>query len=201
MPAARHSSPSPFPQGWNRPSPSQTAAPMLEHHPDVDEILTITGHEPFANIVRLFRDDIDAANFLKSYRRLMAAVFVARIPVPLVDGRCNIPGISQAARSQGLCGDSDRECGRTRAMEKECGRDSALYTNILELKGQLIVPEFMVIIAASQVVVSGATEPAHTPGAFDVPRVSMYDIRRDNTPIRWRAPGKGLLLPRQCANL
>lgn len=65
---------------------SQNAAPVLEHHPDVDEILTVTSHEPFGNIVRLFRNGIDAAIFLKPSRRLMAAAFVARVPLRVATG-------------------------------------------------------------------------------------------------------------------
>jgi ADP-heptose:LPS heptosyltransferase len=78
--------------------------------------------------------------------------------------------------------------------ENECGQLHELHTNICDLKGQLTGRELMAIIQASQVVVSGATGPAHIAAALDVPTVSIYDPRRNNTPIRWRPLGKGLLL-------
>jgi ADP-heptose:LPS heptosyltransferase len=65
---------------------SQKAAPVLHQHPDLDDILTITGHEPFEEIVALFRDGIDAAVFLKPFRRLMTAAFMARVPVRVATG-------------------------------------------------------------------------------------------------------------------
>ena len=65
---------------------SEHAAPVLEHHPDLDGILTIAGHEPFRKLVALFRDRIDAVIFLKPSRRLMAAAFVARVPVRVATG-------------------------------------------------------------------------------------------------------------------
>src|SRR5262249_18541193 len=67
--------------------------------------------------------------------------------------------------------------------EQECGRERALHTNMLDLMGQLTVRELMAIIATSQVVVSGATGPAHIAAALDVPTVSIYEPRRNNTPI------------------
>ena len=254
---------------------SQNAAPVLEHHPDVDEILTVTDHEPFGNIVRLFRSGIDAAIFLKPFRRLMAAAFVARIPVrvatgfrwysifanrriyqhrsdfshheseynlellaglgvkpePFIRPRLVVTTPERAwaqARVTSLPkpriivhagGLSARHwqmahyCNLARHLggkgygivltgseaeqkqfEKECGRPSAQSTGILDLMGQLTVRELMAIIATSQVVVSGATGPAHIAAALDVPTVSIYDPRRNNTPIRWRPLGKGLLL-------
>ena len=254
---------------------SQNAAPVLEHHPDVDEILTITGHESFGSIVRLFRDGIDAAIFLKPFRRLMAAAFVARIPVRVATGfrwysmfaNCRIyqhrsdfshheseynlellaglgvrpepflrprlvvttperewaearlaglskprivihPGglsarhwkmqhsrdLAKLLVRKGYCVILTGSVAEQERWERECGRESALHTNVLDLKGQLTVRELMAIIATSQVVVSGATGPAHIGAALDVPTVSIYDPRRNNTPIRWRPLGKGLLL-------
>jgi heptosyltransferase-2 len=78
--------------------------------------------------------------------------------------------------------------------EQECGELSAHHTNILNLMGRLTVRELMAIIATSHAVVSGATGPAHMAAALDVPTVSIYDPRRNNTPIRWRPLGRGLLL-------
>src|SRR5215510_509109 len=65
---------------------SQNAAPILDQHPDIDEVLTITGQEPLGEIVALFRGGIDAAVFLKPFRRLMAAAFVARVPIRVATG-------------------------------------------------------------------------------------------------------------------
>lgn len=65
---------------------SDHAAPILEHHPDIDEVLTITGREPFRDLVILFRQGFDAAIFLKPFRRLMMAAFVARVPHRVATG-------------------------------------------------------------------------------------------------------------------
>jgi len=255
---------------------SPTAAPVLEHHPDVHEILTVTRQEPFANLVRLFRrSGADTVIFLKPFRRLMAAAFVARIPVRVATGsrwysvfanRRIYQHRSDFARHESeynlelLAGlgmkpgpfvrpslvvtTPEREWAETRLAslpkprilihpgglsarhwkmqhswdlakplvrkgyaviltgseaehkrwEEECGQLSESHTNILDLKGQLTVRELMAIIATSQVVVSGATGPAHIAAALDVPTVSIYDPRRNNTPIRWRPLGRGLLL-------
>ena len=255
---------------------SENAAPVLEHHPDVHEILTITGHEPFANLVRLLRrNGIDAVIFLKPFRRLMAAAFVARIPIRVAQGTrwysifanrriyqhrsdfsrhesgynlellaglgvkpepfvrprlvvttpelewaearlASLPKPRILIHPGGLSArhwKMQHSCdlakllirkgyaviltgspGEHERWEQECGHDSASHTNILDLKGQLTVRELMAIVATSQVVVSGATGPAHIAAALDVPTVSIYDPRRNNTPIRWRPLGKGILL-------
>jgi len=65
---------------------SAYAAPMLEHHPDVDDVLTVTGGESFTQLVTLFRRGFDAAIFLKPFRRLMMAAWVARIPQRVATG-------------------------------------------------------------------------------------------------------------------
>ena len=65
---------------------SAYAAPMLEHHPDVDDVLTVTGRESFTQLVALFRRGFDAAIFLKPFRRLMMAAWVARIPQRVATG-------------------------------------------------------------------------------------------------------------------
>ncbi|MBI4402281.1 MAG: glycosyltransferase family 9 protein [Nitrospirae bacterium] len=65
---------------------SQSAAPILCHHPDVDEVLTVSGQEPFAELVALFRRGFDAAIFLKPFRRLMLAAFVGRVPIRVATG-------------------------------------------------------------------------------------------------------------------
>ncbi len=65
---------------------SAYAAPMLEHHPDVDEVLAVTGGESFGQLVALFRRGFDAVVFLKPFRRLMLAAWVARIPQRVATG-------------------------------------------------------------------------------------------------------------------
>jgi len=65
---------------------SAYAAPVLALHPDVAAVLTLNGRERFADVVALFRRGFDAAIFLKPFRRLMAAAFVARVPVRVATG-------------------------------------------------------------------------------------------------------------------
>jgi heptosyltransferase-3 len=65
---------------------SAYAAPILEHHPDVDEVLCVDGQESFRHLVRLFKTNIDAAIFLKPFRRMMVAAWVARVPVRVGTG-------------------------------------------------------------------------------------------------------------------
>src|SRR5438445_1344766 len=82
---------------------SAYAAPVLAHHPDLDEVLTVTGQETFGELVRLFRQGVapaasvaatsrrsgvqfDAAIFLKPFRRLMTAAWLARVPLRVGTG-------------------------------------------------------------------------------------------------------------------
>ena len=65
---------------------SDNAAPILDHHPDVDEVLRLTGLERFRELVALFRRGFDAAIFLKPFPRLMLAAFVARVPKRVATG-------------------------------------------------------------------------------------------------------------------
>lgn len=87
---------------------SVSAAPALAHHPDLDEVLTVTGQETLGELVRLFRQGsapaaslpeaslatksrlsgvrIDAAIFLKPFRRLMTAAWLARVPLRVGTG-------------------------------------------------------------------------------------------------------------------
>lgn len=62
------------------------AAPVLAHHPDLDEVLTVTGRETLGELVRLFRNTSDVAMFLKPFRRLMAAAWLARVPLRVGTG-------------------------------------------------------------------------------------------------------------------
>lgn len=65
---------------------SAYAAPLLDHHPDIDEVLTVTDQESFGDLVSLFKRGFDAAVFLKPFRRLMMAAFVARVPTRVATG-------------------------------------------------------------------------------------------------------------------
>ena len=65
---------------------SAYAAPLLEHHPDIDALWSLTGRETVPELVTLFRRKVDAAIFLKPFRRLMWAAFLARIPIRVATG-------------------------------------------------------------------------------------------------------------------
>lgn len=65
---------------------SQYAAPVLENHPDVDEVVTGTYRDPIGDLIQLFKRGFDAVVFLKPFRRLMLAAFVARVPVRVATG-------------------------------------------------------------------------------------------------------------------
>lgn len=62
------------------------AAPLFEHHPDVDEVWSVTGNESLTQLVRQFKRNIDAAVFLKPFRRLMWAAWLARVPIRVATG-------------------------------------------------------------------------------------------------------------------
>ena len=65
---------------------SAYAAPLFDHHPDLDAVMTVTGHERFSELVALFRKGFDAAVFLKPFRRLMLAAWVAGVPRRIATG-------------------------------------------------------------------------------------------------------------------
>jgi len=65
---------------------SEYAAPVLQHHQDVDEIRTLSGKESLRALITLFRDGVDAAIFLKPYRRLMWAAWLAGVPIRVATG-------------------------------------------------------------------------------------------------------------------
>ncbi len=64
----------------------ERAAPLFEHHPDVERTQVASGDEPTRELVALFRDAVDAAVFLMPYRRLMWAAFRARVPLRVATG-------------------------------------------------------------------------------------------------------------------
>ena len=66
--------------------------------------------------------------------------------------------------------------------------------HILDLMGQVSLRELMAVIAASHIVVSGSTGPAHLAAALGVRTVSLFDPRRNQSPTRWVPLGKGVLL-------
>ena len=65
---------------------SQYAAPVLEHHQDVDDIWTLSGCESLRDLIGLFQRGVDAAIFLKPFRRLMLAAWLARVPIRVATG-------------------------------------------------------------------------------------------------------------------
>ena len=65
---------------------SPTVAPLLECHPDVDYVRTIGFTAPLSELRRAFSGGIDAAIFLKPFRRLMWAAWLARVPLRVATG-------------------------------------------------------------------------------------------------------------------
>ena len=254
---------------------SSSAAPILYHHPDVDEVLTLSGRERLHELLALFRRGFDAAIFLKPFRRLMFAAFLARVPQRVATGyrwysllanrrvyqhrhdfskhesEYNLgllaglgfapgqpvkptlvltgeerqwagarleglpakrivlhPGGFAARRWRGehywalarqlthqgfgvILTGSDAEGER---FHQEANQVGDVGKGLLDLMGRLTVRELMAVIGASQVVVSGATGPAHLAAALGVATVSLFDPRRNNLPIRWGPLGKGVVL-------
>lgn len=64
---------------------SAYAAPLFDHHPDVDEVVAVTGRESLRELTGLFRQ-FDAAVFLKPFRHLMMAAWFARVPWRVATG-------------------------------------------------------------------------------------------------------------------
>lgn len=65
---------------------SPTVAPLLDQHPDVDAVRTIRLTDPSAELRRAFLQGVDAAVFLKPFRRLMWAAWLARVPIRIATG-------------------------------------------------------------------------------------------------------------------
>lgn len=65
---------------------SPVTAPVLDRHPEVDYVRTITFQAPLRDLVLAFSGGIDAAVFLKPFRRLMWAAFLARVPIRVATG-------------------------------------------------------------------------------------------------------------------
>ena len=254
---------------------SAYAAPILAHHPDLDEVWTVTGRESLGELVSLFRRDVGAVVFLKPFKRLMWAAFLARVPIRVATGyrwysvlanrrvyehrkdfskhesAYNVGMLAGLGLQPGIVAspsliltDAERAKGQERLrglpmprvvlhpggiaarrwrVEHYHALAQALYRNgvgvvltgsqaeaevfhqhmfsltplpvaVLNLMGQVSVRELVGVIAASHVVVSGATGPAHIAAACGVPTVSLFDPRRNNLPIRWQPLGQGVVL-------
>jgi ADP-heptose:LPS heptosyltransferase len=65
---------------------SPVVAAILDRHPDVDYVRTVRWEDPLAKMRRAFSDGVDVAIFLKPFRRLMWAAFLARVPVRVATG-------------------------------------------------------------------------------------------------------------------
>src|SRR5438067_11366660 len=61
------------------------AAPVLVHHPDLDDVPTVTGKESLGDLAHVFHG-FDAAIFLKPLGRLMAAAWLAGVPLRIGTG-------------------------------------------------------------------------------------------------------------------
>ena len=60
---------------------SPTVAPLLDRHPDVDYVRAIRFTDPFKKLRLAFSQRVEAAIFLKPFRRLMWAAWVAGVPI------------------------------------------------------------------------------------------------------------------------
>lgn len=65
---------------------SPTVAPLLDRHPDVDYVRTIRFTDPLKELRRAFSPEVEAAVFLKPFRRLMWAAWVAGVPIRVATG-------------------------------------------------------------------------------------------------------------------
>jgi ADP-heptose:LPS heptosyltransferase len=250
-------------------------APVLEHHPDVDYVRTIGWMDPMEAVKAVFSINVDAAIFLKPFRRLMWAAFLARVPLRVATGfrwysvlanrriyqhrsdfskhesEYNVgmlkglrlspgevvpPRLTMTDAERGQAEARWRDVPRPRVIihpggvsarrwKAEHFRDLAcalagqgygvvftgnaeegkffkqealaravLPAGIINCMGSLSVRELMGMIAMADVVVSGATGPAHLAAALGTATVSLFDPRRNNLPTRWRPLGRGVVL-------
>lgn len=65
---------------------SPTVGPLLEHHPDVDDVRTIRLTDPLTKLRHAFLQGVDVAVFLKPFRRVMWAAWLARVPIRIATG-------------------------------------------------------------------------------------------------------------------
>ena len=254
---------------------SPTVGPLLERHPDVDYVRTIRFTDSLNELRRAFSQGVEAAIFLKPFRRLMWAAWLARVPIRVATGyrwysflanrrvyehrsdfsKHESEYNAEMIRALGLSPervtrpilfvtDEERSAAElhwvhlpsprvvihpgglsARRWRPERYRDLAielartgygvvltgsqmeqsqfdqevlspmsLPAGIRNRMGELSLRELMALIASAQVVVSGATGPAHMAAALNVPTVSLFDPRRNNLPVRWKPLGTGFLL-------
>jgi heptosyltransferase-2 len=254
---------------------SPVTAPILERHPDVDYVRTARVTDPLRTLRAAFSGGVDAAVFLKPFRRLMWAAFLARVPIRVATGfrwysmlanrrvfehrsdfmrhesEYNVEmlkglGLSPRAVSRPTLRvtEEERMTGDTRWLglprprvvvhpggrsarrwrsehfrdlafqlaqagygvaltgndseriefERDTLSTGAVPAGISNLMGRLSVRELMAVIANADVVVSGATGPAHLGAAVGTPVVSLFDPRKNNLPVRWKPLGHGLIL-------
>lgn len=65
---------------------SAVAAPLLEHHPDVDYVRVVSVRAPMEELKRAFSGGVDAVIFLKPFRRLLWAAWRAGVPIRVATG-------------------------------------------------------------------------------------------------------------------
>lgn len=65
---------------------SPVVAPILDHHPDVDYVRTTRWTDPLRDLRTAFSGGVEAVVFLKPFRRLMWAAFLARVPIRVATG-------------------------------------------------------------------------------------------------------------------
>lgn len=254
---------------------SPVAAPILDRHPDVDYVRTIRWTDSFSALRAAFSGGVDAAIFLKPFRRLLWAAFLARVPVRVATGyrwysllanrrvyvhrsdfsrhesEYNVemlealglavetvtrPRLSVTELEQAWAEERWRAVPRPRVVihsggvsarrwrsrhyralatmlagervgvaltgsseekaifEREGLDGEPLPGGVMNCMGALSVRELMSLIAAADVVVSGATGPAHLAAALGTATVSLFDPRRNNLPTRWKPLGRGIVL-------
>jgi heptosyltransferase-2 len=252
-----------------------TTASLFDHHSDVDYVRTIRFTDPLKELCRVFSRGVEAAIFLKPFRRLMWAAWLVGVPIRVATGyrwysflanrrvyehRSEFSKHESEYNVEMLTGlglrpqpvsppmltltDTERTTGASRwsglpsprivlhpggvsarrwsvdryrslavaladggcgvvltgndqeQMEFEKGLpfSMALPSGIVNLMGVLSLRELMAVIANAQVVVSGATGPAHLAAALGIPTVTLFDPRRNNGPVRWKPLGRGIVL-------
>ena len=253
---------------------SAYAAPVLWHHPDVDEIRTLEGGESLRDLVRLFRAGIHAALFLKPFRKLIVAAWLAGVPLRVGTGYrwyswllnrrvyehrsdfskheslYNLGVLRGLGLNPGEVASPPRVIitseehrwavtflgpPTTRIVVHPGGLSSRIWkaaqfrdlvwrlaqdgyeilltgsqaegerfrseTGMMEcppgvrdLMGTLSLRELMAVIAESQAVVSMSSGPMHLAAALGVPTISLFDPRRNQSPVRWQPLGRGVIL-------
>lgn len=254
---------------------SPAVAPLLEQHPDVDYVRTIRWTDPLPAVRAAFSGGVDAALFLKPFRRLMWAAFLTRVPIRVATGyrwysllanrrvyvhrhdfskhesEYNVGMLAGLGLATGpvtpprlVLTDSERTRAEERwrgvprprvlihpggisarrwnsrhyhalaaaltedrfgvaltgseeervIFEREVVDGKTFPGGVMNCMGKLSLRELMGMIGAADVVVSGATGPAHLAAALGTVTVSLFDPRRSNLPRRWKPLGRGVVL-------